>query len=192
MSDNNILKEFLDPAILNRYKDIKHHYIGSENPDDHWNYLAVNNEIVLDMGCGFHLIEPGWDSTPAYFIKRGAEKVIGIDTEKNDIIHLQKSFPEHNFYCDTINSSIKIENYINTNKVTSLKMDIEGEEKHFINSSDTFPTLKYVAIESHSKILLHDLIKKLDYLNFNIDIVCTFYPRVYNICNLIYASRKNL
>jgi hypothetical protein len=80
--------------------------------------------------------------------------------------------------------------YINNNNITSLKMDIEGSEVVFINSNDTYPTLKHVAIETHSKEILNNMIKKLLELGFEIDTICTFYPRVYDICNLIYASRK--
>lgn len=35
------------------------------------------------------------------------------------------------------------------------------------------------------------MIKKLINIGFEINTICTFYPRVYDICNLIYASRKS-
>jgi hypothetical protein len=69
-------------------------------------------------------------------------------------------------------------------------MDIEGDESYFITSNSIYPTLKYIAIETHSKYLLNSMIKKLMDLEFEINTVCTFYPRVYDICNLIYANRK--
>lgn len=68
-------------------------------------------------------------------------------------------------------------------------MDIEGDEVCFLNSISDFLTLKYIAIETHSRELMHQVSQKLLHLNFNIDILCTFYPRVFDVCNLIYASR---
>jgi len=186
---NKVLENFLYPEIFLQFPNIKHAHIESEHPDHHWNLLPVKDEIVLDLGCGFHMIEPGWDSTPKYFIKKQAAKIIGVDTEYNDIATFKKLFPLHSFYHDAIDSSNKVNHYIDSYNITSLKMDIEGEEIHFINSDSSFPTLKHVAIETHNKDLLNHIIKKLDKLDFKINTVCTFYPRVYNICNLVYASR---
>jgi len=186
---NLVLKDFLDPDIYEKFSNIKHKHIKSENPEDHWDLLTVENQIVLDLGCGFHMIEEGWQSTPEYFINKKAKKIIGVDAADKDIRKLKSLFHKHDFYHDIIDSVDKINNYIINNNITSLKMDIEGEEVHFINSENEFPTLKYVAIESHNKNLLNSLIVKLNNLKFNIDTVCTFYPRVYNICNLVYASR---
>lgn len=183
------LKGHVSEELLNQLTTIKHHYIESENPEHHWCFLQAKDQIVLDLGCGFYLIEPNWENTPQYFINKGAKKVIGVEPTVHDVNVLTASFPGHNFYVDSIDSSEKLEKYINDNNVTSLKMDIEGHETVFINSKDTFPTLKYVAIESHSKELLNNVIKKLISLNFTIDIVCTFYPGAYNICNLVYAHR---
>jgi hypothetical protein len=184
------LKGHLSEELLNTLTDIKHHHVESEHPDHHWHLLEVKDQVVLDLGCGFHLIEPGWDTTPNYFIKKGAKKVIGIDPACGDIDVLRKTHPEHEFYCEFINSIDKLDYYINGKNITSLKMDIEGDEVAFINSPSNYPTLKHVAIESHNRSILNNVIKKLINLNFTIDTVCTFYPRVYEVCNLVYASRK--
>jgi hypothetical protein len=184
------LKNHVSDELLNQLPDIKHHYIESEHPDHHWHLLHTKDQIVLDLGCGFHMIEPGWETTPAYFINKGATKIIGVDPMVDDINQFNSLYPNHNFYCDTINSVEKLDSYINDNQITSLKMDIEGDESYFITSNSTYPTLKYIAIETHSKYLLNSMIKKLMDLEFEINTVCTFYPRVYDICNLIYANRK--
>ena len=168
---------------------VSHHYIASENPEHHWHLLEVKDQIVLDLGCGFHMLESGWLSTPEYFMSKGATKIIGVDPEGNDIRHLQASFPNHVFCQDMVTTTDQLENYINTNGITALKMDIEGHETCFINSNHDFPSLKHIAIETHSRELLNLLIPKLLERNFKIKIVCTFYPRVYEICNLVYASR---
>lgn len=169
--------------------NIRYHYIESENPEHHWNFLKVENEIVLDLGCGLHLIEGDWLSTPQYFLQKGAKKVVGVDIEFNDINHFKNILPGQDFYCDQVNSVEKLDHYINDNKITALKMDIEGDEVCFLNSISDFPTLKYIAIETHNRELMHQVSQKLLHLNFNINILCTFYPRVFDVCNLIYASR---
>jgi hypothetical protein len=168
---------------------MNHYHIESENPEHHWNLLKVDNEIVLDLGCGFHLLEDGWKTTPEYFLDKGAKKIIGVDMNFEDIFKLRKMFPAHSFFCDSIDSIEKINSYINDTGTTSLKMDIEGYEELFILSTNNFDNLKYVAIETHSKTLLARTITKLQDLNFKIDTLCTFYPEVYDVCNLVYAHR---
>jgi hypothetical protein len=187
---NNNLIGHISEDLLFSITDVKHHYIESENPEHHWHLVKTQDENILDLGCGFHMIEPGWETTPEYFINRGAKKIIGVDPSSGDILKFKSLYPEQDFYCDAIDSVQKLDDYINNNNITSLKMDIEGYEVKFIESLNSYTSLKYVAIETHSKKILNDMIKKLISLNFNIDTVCTFYPRVYNICNLIYASRK--
>jgi hypothetical protein len=184
---NKILQEFLYPEVFAKCHDVKHDHVLSEKPDDHWSLLPVQNEIVLDLGCGLHM-NPS-ESTPEYFIKKQAKGIVGVDPDRDSIRILKELWPKHYFYCDIIDSSDKIDHYINTTKASCLKMDIEGDEIHFINSNSDFSNLKHVAIESHSKELLNSLVKKLHKLNFYINTICTFYPRVYNTCNLIYASR---
>lgn len=185
----NLINHVSD-ELLNKLSDINHKYIESEHPDHHWNLLHVKDQIVADLGCGFHLMEPSWDTTPGYFLKKGAKKVIGVDPEYKDIQYFKNTYPTSDFYCDLINSTEKIENYIINNNVSSLKMDIEGSELFFLNSIKKFECLKYVAIETHDKSILNLFLIKLLDLNFKIDTICTFYPRVYNVCNLIYAHRQ--
>ena len=174
-------------------------YIQSENPEHHWNYLSVDNQIVLDLGCGKHLVEDNWLTTPEFFLSKGADIVIGVDPHGDDIEWYCKNIErpidtqskgQTIFFEDYIDSVEKIERYINYFKVTSLKMDIEWNEKHFINSDNQFPTLKYIAVETHSRELFHDMLFKLLSLNFTITHVGMFYPRVRDICNIIYAQRN--
>ncbi len=186
-----ILKEHLNSELFNNLEhSVLHHYIASENPEDHWHLLQVKDETVLDLGCGYHLIEQGWMTTPEYFLSKGAKKIIGVDTNSEDIQQLLISHPNHNFYKDSVNSVDKLNNYINNNNITSLKMDIEGDEKYFLDSQSNFDSLKYVAIETHNRTLLNQTIYKLINLQFKITTICTFYPRVYDVCNLIYAHRS--
>lgn len=190
MNARTNLTGHVSEELLNQLTDVKHHYIESEHPNHHWHLLPVTDEVVLDLGCGFHLIEPGWETTPEYFLNKGAKKIVGVDPEHSDIERFKTLLPEHDFYCAAITNTNELDYYIDKHNVTSLKMDIEGYETCFINSENTYPTLKHVAIESHSKDILNGIITKLLELGFTIDTVCTFYPRVFDICNLVYASRK--
>lgn len=189
MNSKELLKGHVSEMLLEKL-EVKHHFIESENPEHHWHLLPVKNEIVLDLGCGFHLLEPGWLTTPDFFKTKGAKKVVGVDPHNDDIIQFRQMLPNDEFYHDCIDTVEKLNYYINDYDITSLKMDIEGHETCFINSTNTYPKLKHVAIETHNKELLNQIIVKLLDLNFTIDTVCTFYPRVFDICNLVYASRK--
>jgi hypothetical protein len=186
------LKSHLSSELYETLKDtVTHHYVESENPNHHWNFIEVKNQTVLDLGCGFHLIESGWQTTPEFFISKGAIKIIGVDPCGEDIYRLKQMLPDHLFCIDSISSAEQVEHYINDNNITSLKMDIEGYETCFIDSNNSFPTLKHIAIETHNKDILNRLIYKLMEQEFTIKTVCTFYPEVYDVCNLVYASRES-
>jgi hypothetical protein len=116
------LKGHVSDELLNQLSNIKHHYIESEHPDHHWHLLKTNNETVLDLGCGFHLMEPGWETTPGYFINKGAKKVIGIDPENNDIIQFGSLYPDHEFYTDLIDSVDKLNYFINNYQNLALSL----------------------------------------------------------------------
>ena len=70
--------------------NIQRIYVESENPLHHWNWLNVKDQVVLDLGCGFHFIEDGWDTTPEFFLKKGASKIIGLDPHLDDIEHFKQ------------------------------------------------------------------------------------------------------
>jgi len=75
--------------------------VESENPLEHWNDIKeVEGKVVLDLGCGW-LFQP-FESTPQYFIGRGAKKIIGVDAACGEIEKLNATFPDHAFVCKTI------------------------------------------------------------------------------------------
>lgn len=168
-----------------------YHKIESEHPEHHWSFLEVKGQRVLDLGCGKHMMESSWETTPHYFLNKGANFVVGVDPFASDIAWFNQIIPSERgiFFVDTIDTTSKVEEYINNYQITSLKMDIEGAETTFLSSTNTFPTLKHVAIETHNRYLFHDSLFKLLDMGFKVTTVATFYPRVYDICNLIFASR---
>ena len=49
--------------------------------------------------------------------------------------------------------------------------------------------IRNIAVETHNRNLFHDVMMKLIDCGFKITHVGTFYPRVYDECNLIFATR---
>ena len=108
---NTNLINHVSNELLKKLPDINHKYIESEHPDYHWDLLEVKDQIVADLGCGFHLREPDWDTTPEYFLKKGAKKTIGVDSAHNDIEFFKKTYPSSEFYCDLIDTTEKIDGF---------------------------------------------------------------------------------
>jgi hypothetical protein len=163
--------------------------VESEDPNHHWDYLVVKDQVVLDLGCGKHFLEEGMQTTPEFFIGKGAKKIIGVDPHIDDIRYFQEKLPESLFIKDCILSADHLDSYMNNYDVTAVKMDIEGHERHLVESLSEYQNIKHMAIETHSRDLFHDVMMRLLELGFNITHVATFYPRVYDVCNLIFASR---
>jgi hypothetical protein len=140
--------------------------IGSENPLEHWNDIEnVEGKVVLDLGCGW-LFQP-FESTPQYFINRGAKKVIGVDASCGEIEKLNQTFPDHSFICKTILSFSDLVTLITDHKPQLIKMDIEGHEQHMIEiTADQFQSVEEIAVEYHNPACKKILIDKLTELGF--------------------------
>jgi hypothetical protein len=142
--------------------------VESENPSEHWDDIKnVEGKIVLDLGCGW-LFQP-FESTPEYFIKRGAKKVIGVDASCGEIEDLNKKYIGHNFICKTILEFEDLANLITENKPQVIKMDIEGYEHHMKNiTAEQFQCVEEIGVEYHNPECKKILEDKLTELGFNI------------------------
>lgn len=142
--------------------------VQSENPNEHWNDIKnIEDKIVLDLGCGW-LFQP-FDSTPEYFIKRNAKKVIGVDAACGEIQQLNETFPEHTFICKTILEFDDLCSLITDNKPQVIKMDIEGYEHHMKNiTAEQFQSVEEIAVEYHNPECKKILEDKLTELGFEI------------------------
>lgn len=142
--------------------------VESENPLDHWSDIkSVEGKVVLDLGCGW--LSNLFESTPQYFINRGAKKIIGVDASCVDIDKLNQAFPDHNFVCKTISNFDDLVGLITDNKPQVIKMDIEGQEYHMKDiTAEQFESVEEIAVEYHNPTCKDVLEKKLTELGFEI------------------------
>ena len=132
--------------------------IKSENPKDHWKHLKCFNERVLDLGCAYNDADAENTrqnklGTPHYIINQAPSFYAGVDSYCSDIDQLKLEFSAQNenvkFYCDSINSVKKLEDYIKQTEPTIIKSDIEGAETFFLGI-ESMPSVLQMAIELHS------------------------------------------
>lgn len=142
--------------------------VHSENPNEHWSDIqSVEGETVLDLGCGW-LFQPH-ESTPEYFINRGASKIIGVDASCVEIEELKKKYPTHTFVCKTITSVNDLLELISEHQPSVIKMDIEGHESHVqYITPEQFSCVKEIGVEYHNPECKKILINKLNEFGFEI------------------------
>ena len=138
--------------------------VNSENPLEHWSDIEnLTDKVVLDLGCGW--IDHGHASTPAYFISRGATKIIGVDCTQPEISKLQELYPSHIFICKMINSTSDLSDLINEYKPSLIKMDIEGAEIYLKDIPvQVFNSVEEFAIEYHNPECKKVIIDKFEEL----------------------------
>ena len=128
----------------------------SENPENHWRFLKVEDKVVMDMGCSFwdSTWNDGWLSSAEYFVSKGAKKLIGFDSAAQDIEKYGKLYPNddkwHIFYLH-VEFDAQIEHLLKTYKPQVIKCDIEGAEIHFNNvTKEMMEFVDEIAIEYHN------------------------------------------
>jgi predicted RNA methylase len=166
--------------------------VGSENPLEHWNDIQdIENKVVLDLGCGW-LFQP-FQSTPEYFMSRGAKKIIGVDASCGEIEKLKQTYPDHSFVCKTILEFDDLVSLITEYKPQVIKMDIEGYEKHMENiTSEQFESVEEIAVEYHNPACKQILEDKLNELGFEIFAINQFgwFCTDINQMGIMHAKRK--
>ncbi len=167
----------------------------NEIPINAWPEDCVNvkGKNILDLGCGFfgetqsfkrgtgprqtHLnwYAVIWEemiSTSEHWLNLGANKVVGVDMNKDDIDHLNKTLGGRNgsiFLNQTLSSSNQIKNLIKDHSIDILKADIEGHEDLIFNMSDEdFKLVSEYYVECHSNSLINSMINKLKSCNYSI------------------------
>lgn len=125
--------------------------IHTENPAEHWGFLPIENETILDLGCGINNNE--FIPTPMYWIEKGAKKVYGIDPSPQSYEWFKQNFVVKNFIniMDYVDRTEKFEMYFNVVKPTVCKIDVEGSEI-FLNAlnPEFLEGIRHIGIEYHN------------------------------------------
>lgn len=170
--------------------------LDNENSAKHWEFIDVNNKIVLDLGCGrwnkVERVEDSWLTTPEHFIVNGAKKVIGVDIDNEEI-----EWFKHKFTCDNryefvlkyINSSEDLLSLYNTHNPDCVKVDIETGERFLLNlDKDQFRRIEQYYIETHGNDLYHYCLDKLVSYNYHI-VEQIDLTHTNGYCKAIFAKR---
>lgn len=149
--------------------------IDTEDSSVHWQHLDVAGKIILDLGCGLWGVNDIRETSPVYFKNKGAKKIIGVDSNADDVLVFKKYFNENfkgdesEFIVKEIACSNDLLELITKYNVESIKCDIEGFEKVMFNiTKDQVKNIESISVEYHSHTLLLRLIKTLKNWNFEI------------------------
>ncbi len=125
--------------------------IHSEHPQDHWRFLPIEGQTILDLGCG---INSEHTPTPMYWIQNKAKFVAGVDPSQQSYDWFKQNFNVRNFvmHQDYIDRIEKFEAFLGYYRPDVLKIDIEGGEL-YLNGLDA----KYLASVRHIGVEYHNL-----------------------------------
>jgi hypothetical protein len=171
---------------------MKSKIVNSEDPIEHWSDITdVEDKIVMDLGCGW--LFQNHQSTPEYFINRGAKHLIGVDAACGEIHKLKELYPHHTFVCKTILSEVDLIELFNEYKPQVIKMDIEGYESVIQNmNKEDFTCVEEIGVEYHNPTCKQILETKLDEFGFIITNINGFgwFVTDTNVMGIMHAKRK--
>ena len=150
-------------------------YIKTENPEEHWGFLPIDDETILDLGCGINNNE--YVPTPMYWVQNKAKMVYGVDPGQESYTWFKQNFKVKNFIniMDWVDRTEKFDLYMTAVKPTVMKIDVEGSEI-FLNAikPSSLDGIRHIGIEYHSlscllscEHLLRDNGYELEYYKFD-------------------------
>ncbi len=171
-------------------------YLDNENSAEHWKFINVKDKIVLDLGCGrwnkIETVHTDWLTTPEHFIVNGANKVIAVDIDSEEIDWLNNKFynhPQYTFILQSITSVADIKDLYSTYKPNCVKCDIETNEKFLLElTKEEFCSIEEYYIETHGSDLYHKFLKIFSeydyYITEQIELTHTK-----NYCKVLFAKK---
>lgn len=170
--------------------------LNNENSAEHWKFINVQNKTVLDLGCGrwnkVETVHDDWLTTPEHFIVNGANKVIAVDIDQEEIDWFNNKFhnnPQYHFILRSITSVADIKDLYGTYKPNCVKCDIETNEKFLLElTKEEFCSIEEYYIETHGSDLYHQFLKIFSEYNYyiteQIDLTHTN-----NYCKVLFAKK---
>lgn len=111
----------------------------TEHPAQHWPYINVAGQRVLNLGCGnFGILQQQRDTDDVgFFLQQQPAHMVGVDMNADDIATLRRLYANAiaegrltllTQKCDTVQT---LQHLIDTYQITVIKSDIEGFEYLF-------------------------------------------------------------
>ena len=148
--------------------------IESESSSQHWPYFNCSGKNVLDLGCGRWDVEVHEELSPIYFLNKGANKVVGIDSSVDEINYYNNYYKDNkpsNLFFENlkIEKTEDIKNLIEKYDINAIKCDIERYEILFypLNEED-LKNIDVFALEYHSPDICKDFLDYFNRLNYNV------------------------
>lgn len=163
--------------------------ITTELPEEHWRYTNFKDKNVLDLGCG------RWDAgnleetTPYYFLEKGASKLIAVDILESEIeFYKNQNLKNAEFICTSIDSTDKIRELISSHNINVIKCDIEGNELLLLELTENdLINVESFCIEYHGNHIKPLLEKKLIDLGYDITAIGKLWVEGFGV---IFAEKQ--
>jgi hypothetical protein len=140
--------------------------IDTEEPQQHWQYLTVKQQRVLNLGCGnFGILKNmPYPDDVGYFLAQDPAHLVAVDTNPKDVALLQERYAAditagrltvRHLHCDRVSV---LQELLDTYQITAVKSDIEGFEFLFEWLPEEYVTrIQHWAIEAHGNNLIQSI-----------------------------------
>jgi SAM-dependent methyltransferase len=148
--------------------------VESEISSNHWPYFECSGKNVLDLGCGRwgeHLHD---EFSPIYFLRKGANKVVGIDASEDEINYYNNYYKDNkpsNLFFENIKiqSPEDVKKLIAKYDINAIKCDIEGYETVFYSlTEEDLKNIDVFCMEYHGDQIYNDFLNYFKKVNFRV------------------------
>ena len=139
----------------------------NENFELHWNYVNFQGKTILDLGADH-------GSTASFFFEKGARKVIAVEGNPDLYHELVVNYgndPDVVCIFLFLDKPLQFEDLIKKSKPDIVKIDIEGDELHFLGiSREVLLMVPAYMIEVHSGTLKDLTVNKLAEAGYDVSV----------------------